>query len=401
MAANSSVGDVSAASEYIGGRYDGLATGPDLTYTFENQRGVPYDGTNKLARRLSPFTFRLVIPEIMTESLGSTAPDVNLLGRTVQSAQEKDAQANSIRAAIGVPQVTGTQVSPSDVLNGLRSTLSAGQALQTTLGDTERAVLTDLVTAADIQYQVEKMLQVPPLTLFVNPNSMNITHTTIQNRTNRTRYGYVFERWGEGQVVLSISGTTGAFVAGNAAGQALGPTAVGNHENDVPTGVQFASKRDSAAYQQLVSLFQIYKNNGYIYDTVGKSEAHLAIGAVAIDYDQMTYVGNIDSFEYTYSAEMQHRIEWSMEFTVGRMYDHAEEPVVVAPQSTPTPGVGSLSDAELTRMIADTPTRNSIGEGNPSFINVSGTEQFRVDQSRGETPLSVVGSYFLPTGLLG
>ena len=134
---------------------------------------------------------------------------------------------------------------------------------------------------------------------------------------------------------------------------------------------------------------------------MGKSEAHLAIGAVAIDYDQMTYVGNIDSFEYTYSAEMQHRIEWSMEFTVGRMYDHAEEPVVVAPQSTPTPGVGSLSDAELTRMIADTPTRNSIGEGNPSFINVSGTEQFRVDQSRGETPLSVVGSYFLPTGLLG
>jgi hypothetical protein len=394
------VGDDGATSQYIASRYDGLATGPDLTYTFENQRGVPYDGTNKLARRLSPFTFRLVIPEFLVESLGSYAPDVNLLGRAVQSTDDKSAQANEIRAAIGIPQITGS-TSVESVLNGLRSTLSAGQALQTTLGDTERAVLTDLVTVADIQYQVEKMLQVPPLTLFVNPNSLSISHSTVQQYTNRTRYGYVFERWGEGQVTLSISGSTGAFCAGNPSGTAFGPTTLGSHENEVPSGVQYASKRDSAAYQQLVSLFQLYKNNGYIYDTVGKSEAHLAVGAVAIDYDQMTYIGNIDSFEYSYTEEMQHRIEWSMEFTVGRMYDHAEEPVVVAPQSTPNPGVGGLSDAELLRLVADTPTQNSIGNGNPSFINVSGTEQFQADESRGETPLSVVGSYFSPTSLLG
>ena len=150
-----------------------------------------------------------------------------------------------------------------------------------------------------------------------------------------------------------------------------------------------------------MSLFHIYRNNGYIYDTIGKSEAHLFIGSVAIDYDQMTYIGNIDSFEYTYSEEMQHRIEWSMEFTVGRIYDHAEEPVVVAPQSTPNPGPGGMSDADLIRLISDTPNQNSITVASSSSVNltVSGTEQFQTGE--GQTPLDVVGSYFSPTGLLG
>ena len=391
-------------SQYIASRYDGLAVGPKLTYTYETQTGVPYDGTNKLARLLSPFTLRLIVPEALVEASGSSGVDVNLLGRATQSASDLTAKANSIRSSIGIPQVTGNNNGASN-LTSLRSTLSAGQALLTTLGTTDRAVLTDLVTVADIQYQVEKILQTPPLTMFVNPNSLAISYNSVQQYSNRTRYGKIFERWGEGQVTLSISGSTGAFVAGNptatagAVQSSAGFAGITNSENEVPTGVQFASKRDSAAYQQLMSLFHIYRNNGYIYDTVGKSEAHLFIGSVAIDYDQMTYIGNIDSFEYSYSEEMQHRIEWSMEFTVGRIYDHAEEPVVVTPQSTPNPGPGGMSDADLLKLVSGTPTQNSIGTGDPSLIAVSGTEQFQTGE--GQTPLDVVGSYFSPTGLLG
>jgi hypothetical protein len=391
-------------TQYIASRYDGIAVGPTLAYTYETQTGVPYDGTNKLARRLSPFTLRLIVPEVLVESMGSSAPDVNLIGRATTEANDYSAQANQIRSAIGIPQVTGD--SGASNLSSLRSTLSAGQALLTTNGTTNRAVLTDIVTVADIQYQVEKMLNVPPLTLFVNPNSLSISHSTVQQYTNRSRHGLIFERWGEGQVTLSISGSTGAFAAGNPTGTAnanrattSGLGSFSNTENDVPTGVQFASKRDSAAFQQLMSLLHIYRSNGYIYDTVGGSEAHLMIGSVAIDYDQMTYIGHIDSFEYSYQEAMPHRIEWSMEFVVTRMYDHAEEPVVVAPQSTPTPGPGGLSDAELARSIASTPTRNSIGTGDPSWISVSGTEQFQPGE--GQTPLDVVGAYFTPTGLLG
>jgi len=395
-------------SQYIASRYDGLAVGKTLTYTYETQTGVPFDGTNKMARLLSPFTLRLVVPEILVESLGSSAPDVNLLGRATKESSNYNDQANQIRSAIGIPRVTGSEGAAS-TLTSLRSTLSAGQALQTTLGTTDRAVLTDLVTAADIQYQVEKMLQTPPLTLFVNPNDFATAYSSVQQYSNRTRHGKVFERWGEAQVTLTISGSTGAFVAGNPAAAAAAAQAsagfagITNPENDVPTGVQFASKRDSAAFQQLMSLFHLYRNNGYVYDTVGGSEAHLMVGSVAIDYDQMTYIGNIDSFEYGYNDESPHRIEWSMGFTVSRMYDHAEEPVVVTPQSTPSPGLSGMSDADLLKLMASTPTQNSIGTGDPmnfrSYIAVSGTEQFQPGE--GQTPLDVVGAYFLPTGLLG
>tara|TARA_B100001094_G_scaffold270056_1_gene274688 strand:+ start:1315 stop:2553 length:1239 start_codon:yes stop_codon:yes gene_type:complete len=403
-------------AQYIASRYDGLAVGPKLAYTYETQSSVPYDGTNKLARLLSPFTLRLVVPEALVEGSGVSSVDVNLLGRATKAASDLTSKANSIRSAIGIPQVTGTNNASSN-LTSLQSTLSSGQALLTTLGNTERAVVTDLVTVADIQYQVEKMLQTPPLTLFVNPNTLTINRSSVQQFSNRTRYGKVFERWGQAQVTLSISGSTGAFAAGNPTGTAgvvqstAGFAGITNSENDVASGVQFASKRDSAAFQQLMSLFHIYQNNGYIYDTVGGSEAHLFIGSVAIDYDQMTYIGNIDSFEYGYSDESPHRIEWSMEFTVSRTYDLAEEPVVVTPQSTPTPGIGGLSDAELLRMSAGVPSQNSITVGSVPVttqtgtvlgdvdINVSGTEQFQT--GAGQTPLDVVGAYFTPTGLLG
>lgn len=405
--------------QYIASRYDGLAVGPKLTYTYETQTSVPYDGTNKLARLLSPFTLRLVVPEALVEAAGVSATDVNLLGRASKASSDLTSKANAIRSSIGIPQVTGTN-SASSNLTSLQATLSSGQALQTTLGTTERAVITDLVTVADIQYQVEKMLQTPPLTLFVNPNTLSINRSSVQQFSNRTRYGKVFERWGQAQVTLSISGSTGAFAAGNPTATAgvvqssAGFAGITNSENEVPTGVQFASKRDSAAFQQLMSLFHIYQNNGYIYDTVGRSEAHLFVGSVAIDYDQMTYIGNIDSFEYGYNEENPHRIEWSMEFTVSRMYDLAEEPVVVTPQSTPTPGAGGLSDAELLRLLTDTPSQSSITVASVPVtttvgsipvpvgdvdINVSGTEQFQPGE--GQTPLDVIGAYFTPTGLLG
>lgn len=394
-------------TQYIASTYDGLSVGPGLSYSFETQAGVPYDGTNKRARLMSPFTFRFVVPETLVESLGSSAPDVNLIGRATKQATDYSDQANQIRSNTGIPQVTGSEGAANN-LNDLRSTLSAGQALSTLNGTTDRAVLADLTTVADIQYQVEKMLQMPPLTLFVNPSSLSISHSTVQQFMNRTRHGYIFERWGEGQVTLSISGSTGAFCAGNNSAAASiiqsttsGVASITNTENDVPSGVQFASKRDSAAFQQLMQLFHTYMNNGYIYDTVGGSEAHLMVGAIAIDYDQMTYIGSIDSFNYSYDEGSPHRIEWSMEFTVGRMYDHAEEPMVVTPQSTPTPGIGGLSDAELMKAMAGAPTRTDL-QGNPaaeSALGFSGVEQFQ--RGEGQTPLNVVGAYFLPTGLLG
>ena len=376
--------DSSNEAQYIASRYESVTSGPGLTSTFEVQEGVPYDGTNKLARQLSPFTIRIVLPDPIAD-IAATDVDVNLLGRAGQEADEKTDQANSIRESLGIPKVSGANTGESNLIT-LLSTISAGQQLQSTLGTDSRAVMADLTTVADIKYQVEAALQVPPLTLFVNPSEMSIQYQTIQQFSARSRNGFIFERWGEGQPVISFSGSTGAFCAGVNPNTATGPVANDGTTNS-PSGVQFASKRDSAAFQNFVALYQFYRNNGYIYDTVNGTEAHLMIGALAIDYDQMTYIGHIDSFEYSYTEEMQHRIEWSMQFTVDRMYDHAEAPVVVLPETSPTPAPGSLSTSELNRIAAATPTPSDIDGGwGTGFIGISGTSRFEPELAEPVAP---------------
>jgi len=420
---NQKTSEASAESEYIASRLDGLPVGPSLSYTFESQASVPYDGTNQMARRLSPFTLRLVVPEALVPP--DSEVDVNLIGRGSSTVSENNALANELRQAIGQRLLFNTQAGEGR-LTQLNSTLSAGRVLQTTMGTDSRSVLADNVTVADILYQVEKLLQTPPLTLFVNPSDLSISYTSIQQYSQRTRWGKVFERWGEGQPTLSISGSTGAWCAGQDPSAAMGFPSQGG-ENHVATGVQFATKRDSAAFQQFMSLYHFYRNNGYIYDTVEGSEAHLFIGAVAIDYDQMTYIGNIDSFSYSYEETDSHRIQWEMAFTVGRMYDHAESPFVVLPESSPSVTPGSLSTDELMREMAGTPSRTDISDAGigAQLLGISGTQQFtggitgestdeeieaQLTQQLAEdkkndpdpdstTPLEALGAFFTPSGM--
>ncbi len=390
--------EVSAESEYIASRYDGLTVGPTLSYTFETQASVPYDGSNQMARKLSPFTLRLVVPEALFPE--DSRVDVNIVGRGSEQANVNNMFANDLRQSLGVPTITNAN-SASTNLAELNATLSAGRILQTTMGTESRSVLADNVTVADIKYQVEKMLQTPPLTLFINPTDMSISYSTVQQYSQRTRYGKVFERWGEGQPTLSISGSTGAWCAGADPSTAMGFPSQGG-ENSVATGVQFATKRDSAAFQQFISLYHLYRNKG-----------------------------NINSFEYTYEEDSPHQIKWSMEFTVGRMYDFAETPVggvpVVLPESSPTVTPGSLSTAELAREMAGTPSRTDISDAGvgAQLLGLSGTQQFtggvtgestqeeiedqltqQLTEERGQdpdpdstTPLEALGAYFTPSGM--
>ena len=207
---NQKTSEASAESEYIASRLDGLPVGPSLSYTFESQASVPYDGTNQMARRLSPFTLRLVVPEALVPP--DSEVDVNLIGRGSNTVSENNTLANELRKAIGQPLLFNTQAGEGR-LTQLNSTLSAGRVLQTTMGTDSRSVLADNVTVADILYQVEKLLQTPPLTLFVNPSDLSIAYTSIQQYSQRTRWGKVFERWGEGQPTPAARPAAGRLAA--------------------------------------------------------------------------------------------------------------------------------------------------------------------------------------------
>lgn len=374
--------------DLVASRYKNLPAGPTLVYSFEEQTGIPVDGGKQLLRDLSPFTIKILPPELISAS-SARVSDINLRGRANSDQEAQIQSAQEARNTFGLQTNSGSQSSVA--LSTLQRIVSSGQTVSGS-SLTERAVFTDALTAADVAYQVEQILSVPPLTLLVNPKEMAITYSPIQQYQNRARDGFIFERWGENHPTISFSGTTGGFIAGeNPAGRFPGQT-----QTSTPSGLQWASRRNSAAFQNFVSLYQFYRNNGYIFDLVRGSRAHHMIGALQITYDQWAYIGHITSFSYSYDQNMPHRLEWSMEFTADRIYDLAQSPGVVQPLKAPTPNPSYPSRISQNPNTFTPPTPSSVSQyfvsvsGVPLGVEVSGTEQFA------ETPLQAL----LPTGIL-
>lgn len=173
--------------------------------------------------------------------------------------------------------------------------------------------------------------RVPPLVLLINPNDMTINYAKKQNHTERTRYGYIFQEWGEELVTLSFTGTIGAFYAG---ASTTSRTNYGSFDQDnpmaqttSPTGNQEASRKYSASYQNLMNLMNVYLNNGYIRDRANSSPlkpslAHHMIGSILICYDGFQYEGHFDKFEFKYEEKSNRGgLTYSFDFTCTRIKD--------------------------------------------------------------------------------
>lgn len=311
-------------------RYDGIATGPTFAYLFETQTGIPVDGTDAQLRDLSPFVVSLVVPDELLEVASGVVNDVDLLQAAAQGSDSIATASQSILSVMGDP-VSGTAT--------LEAFVTTGQFF-TDADATFVSSIADAFQAADIMLQVKRMLEAEPLTLLVNPTDMSIQYTKIQSFQSRTRQGFVFEAWGEDLPTVSFSGTTAGFVAGAVdVSNPYGAQQTG--EATSVTGYQEAAKRDSAAWQNFMSLYHFYKNNGYIYDTINKSQAHLFIGSVSIDFDQWTYKGHIDSFSFRFEEGSPHKVGFDMEFRVDKMYDRS------AATSTVLPYLSSSSSTSL------------------------------------------------------
>jgi len=191
----------------------------------------------------------------------------------------------------------------------------------------------------------------------VNPASFSVTYTKVQQFTDRTRFGFQFHAWGEEQPKISITAKCGAFVSG-------------------VRGVQYASKRDSYAWQNLMNAFHLYRNNGYIYDTIGKSNAHHFIGALSIHYDQWVYYGHMESFNWTYDDQNQlGGVEFQIEFVVSAMVDTAQQTFVVMPMKSPTPNPGDRRYVGLENRGSNRAGEFSIGldtDGFPIHLSTQG-----------------------------
>lgn len=316
--------------------YGVLKTGPDMAIQYEANVAAPVDGSNPLLRSLSPFIMQVEPPLAFAADGGFLDGDgkrgvVDVTGyrkalknsspyfesrRTLSQSNFATADYGAMTHEEVVSKSTGEQ-RVAKAGSPANETVSARGQKTSSIGIPS---LTDLNTAVDIGTQLKGILETPPLVLLINPESLSISRTKIQQYSDRTRQGYVFHAWGQEQEKLSITAKCGAFLS---AGR----------------GVQYASKRDSAAWQNLMAAFQFYRSNGYIFDTVGQSYANHFVGALSIQYDGWIYFGNMESFSWSHDNTNElGGVVFSMEFVANSILDTSEQVFNVTPMYSPNGG---------------------------------------------------------------
>ena len=355
--------------------------------TIDVQDGIPLDGSNAAGRTYSPFLIRVLLPNILNGNTGNQL-------ETQHSPQRSPQSTGTVRNTNPDPMVythaqNQTRVDPSGrtafdrlvtsggVIDGITRaseqsiTDAYNQALfQQQFGPTVRNVtnaptsdrtntvtpaLTNDTSALSVLLQLKQIASIPPLLMLINPTSMSVTYTKIAQHQNRSRYGYIYEAWGEEMPRVSFTFRIGAYTAG---------LANINQKGSVVTGVQRASRNDSASFQQLQNLLALYQGATYVQDTEGGSRAFPMVGNLAIEYDQRVYVGHMESFNFTDDEGKPHGgLDVQIEFVANKVFDLAVPSSSIQPMIGPNTPQNSRSRGALQRS----------GSGNSiSFFTVPG-----------------------------
>ncbi len=337
----------------------GGLVGPSFSWSVEIQDGVSIDGSDRTPRTYSPFLIRVLLPN----ALGGDQSTVLQTGRNPQRAPPSATVRSDNREGADYFQgQNGARVDPTgkaaydrlvnsgEAIPGLTTasvqalTDAYNQALfQQVFGGTVQNVtrapqstrtnnvtpaITNDTTALSLAVQIKQLSEVPPLLMLINPSSMKIDYTKVAQFQARNRYGHIYEAWGEEMPKLSFTFKIGAYTAGL---QNI------TQRGSVVSGVQRASRNDSAAYQQLQTLLAMFQGATYLQDTATNTRAFPLVGNLAIEYDQMVYVGHMENFSFAEDEQHPHgNLEISIDFVANRIYDVAPPVGEVLPMVGPS-----------------------------------------------------------------
>ena len=342
--------------------FQGLPTNKNFSRDYETQQNVPIDGSSPFPRTLSPFVIRALLPTILgdsndrltattrpralsaragdeaIESLSDGVSYANALRDSRRSDPSRTTYAQLVNLGQAIPGLTESNVVDLDrEITNFAVNEAAASNLPVQRGEgavPNRVVpaITNNITGLSVLNQLRKILDVPPLILLINPTTFQVSYNKIAQFSERSRYGYIYQAWGEELTKVSFSCTIGAFTAGRSS----------SSQTNVPSGVQFASKNDSASFQQLMAMMSFFQSGAYITDTVQNSLANQMIGNLAIEYDQNVYVGHMDSFNYSFDEEKQNGgLQFDIDFTAIKVYDQAQSVSVVSRLQNPNTGLFS------------------------------------------------------------
>lgn len=271
---------------------------------------IPLDPTNQQhLRSMSPFILAMDAPSIGAYSERSQRPFRNTTNPSSPIGSRIDYQSRMLS-----PRISTYAQRPIQT-GGVTSQEKRDQA-----GMVDRDQLISIAS------QHSKLKATPPIVFMINPQSMAFNFTNRQNYSDTSRYGFVFYRWGEELTTIEISCRIGSFIAGRSAGNQR-PDRFDNFKVDGVTGLQFASRRDSAGWRQLMNILAVYRNSSTIADVLGRSRAYHAVGTQSIYYDGQRWVGRIKSMSFSVSEEQQNGgIDLTMSFEVFRHYEQNFQP---------------------------------------------------------------------------
>jgi hypothetical protein len=375
--------------------YQHINVGPETTLEFEENLALPVDGSNPLLRNLSPFLIQIEPPLVFANEPKTTGKGkaTGIFDAAISGSNSNlGGFAGGQNAAfLGSNELRGNasevlvRNAPDPKVNksGDGGQLVDGRG-RSALGKLGNPTIADLKTALDIVTQLAAIQKSPPLVMLINPNNLSMNYTRVHQFSDRSRFGYIYQAWGEEQPRLSINAKCGAFYSGG-------------------RGVHVGSKRDSAAWQNLMSLFHFYRSNGYIYDTLGKSNAHLFVGGLSIHYDGWIYYGHMESFSWTYDETNQlGGIEFQIEFVCSVMVDTSKQTQTVLPMSLSGNATKLYRGAESSYQQgahtldqwfggADNPGNTPVppGSGDPDFVST------KLSPQKGQ-PTAPKGGGFVP-----
>lgn len=186
--------------------------------------------------------------------------------------------------------------------------------------DKERVEAANRQTAA-LQLQLDIFKTIPPLILLINPTEFTRDHENLADNSIKSRQGMIPHVWLEQPLSLTASGVTAAQYVVRADGTG---------------GLTHHKRIHSLSYLNLMSMVEIYKNNGMTFTGKEAGDGNSGIGSIPMSvyiyYDGHLYIGSFDDFEIGDSGEKPYNMDWGFKFTV--RYDMSAN---LSPNSQPSP----------------------------------------------------------------
>lgn len=164
----------------------------------------------------------------------------------------------------------------------------------------------------EVTDSLRRLERIPALTFTVPPAEVTLKLQKILFDGNLTQQGYQVEHWGEALDVLSVSGRTGGFY-----------TTVGTGQG----GLTNQLRRGSRAFQELMALVSFYRNNGYIYHTLGGNAGQVNVPAalIKIQFGEHIFIGRFDEFSMDETDDQPFSLSYSFTFTSFVTYLHGTD----------------------------------------------------------------------------